>query len=720
MSDDADVEMLDMLPSTPRVNFHHSAPISVPPIAARPIPVSVAPSASRPPLTTLRSTSSSSSSRGTVGAYPAEAGDVEPHLVSGDEGEGSRSGENESASEDEEEGEGEGEEGDEGEEAEGEGEEGEDGEEAEEAEEAEEGDEETDSEEEDDDDSVVEIPPPGQREPSAKPLTTPPAAVPVTSVASASDLPAPPMTAESDMTAVGTDTTEATKASSSKPSSKAVKKKGRPRSPSPGTPPPPPPPPLQTIRLEIRLGGPENYEVDVRALARETGQRPPSPALPTTHLGKHYATDVEHEGGAGGDGTGEGGTGPPEGAKRKRKKKNHASEYYDTADPFIDDSELAIDDRHYFAQTKQQGFYVSSGEVALLKDKTPARKPKSKKSPAHEVPGGANGTHAKPDPARENPVLSSLSVSAALVGSRQPGAPEGKRRKNYTVVEENGKKRKVVDIRDFKPELQTAFDDLKAAISNQTWENKSKFPPTLKPLLAEVALKAVHLGEYDDDFFNLMPVLFPYNRFTMSKLIKRLVFVDHVKILTDEQEKLLAQLAALTKEGFPRAKEEWERAVVQWEKRQEKRSDGTPVAGGPGSDIKDEEMAEPSATANALSTASALDGGADDGGEGREEGAGGMAGRDAHPPAQKYRLTEEMKQIIWQLVLLSNECCRLENEKNELEGNNQIVSEQGTRKVLYQKIVASFPPGWLNSGQISRDVSAMKKKLEKEAMEAEG
>lgn len=45
------------------------------------------------------------------------------------------------------------------------------------------------------------------------------------------------------------------------------------------------------------------------------------------------------------------------------------SEYYDIHDPFIDDSELALDERTYFAQTKQQGFYVSSGEVALLKDK---------------------------------------------------------------------------------------------------------------------------------------------------------------------------------------------------------------------------------------------------------------------------------------------------------------------------------------------------------------
>ena len=51
------------------------------------------------------------------------------------------------------------------------------------------------------------------------------------------------------------------------------------------------------------------------------------------------------------------------------QRKNYASEFYDVADPFIDDSELAVDERTYFAQTKQTGFYVSSGEVALLKDK---------------------------------------------------------------------------------------------------------------------------------------------------------------------------------------------------------------------------------------------------------------------------------------------------------------------------------------------------------------
>ena len=45
-------------------------------------------------------------------------------------------------------------------------------------------------------------------------------------------------------------------------------------------------------------------------------------------------------------------------------------------------------------------------------------------------------------------------------------------------------------------------------------------------------------------------------------------------------------------------------------------------------------------------------------------GGGGKGGnRDTHPPQKRYRLTDQMKGIIWQLVCLSNECCRIENEK---------------------------------------------------------
>ncbi|KAF8883565.1 hypothetical protein BD779DRAFT_829028 [Infundibulicybe gibba] len=188
----------------------------------------------------------------------------------------------------------------------------------------------------------------------------------------------------------------------------------KPRSPSP-SPPPPPAPPLQTIRLTIRLGGPDNYEVDIAAIARANGLRPPTP-IPT----KRDTSDSEGE---------------PEpeqdGVKLKRKRKNAGTEYYDVSDPFIDDSELAVDERKFFAQTKQQGFYVSSGEVALLKDKTP-KKPK-KKQPIDPGPSNQDGTKDAP-------------ISLSDGESAQQTENAGQKRKRYVTLVEGGKKRKVVDI----------------------------------------------------------------------------------------------------------------------------------------------------------------------------------------------------------------------------------------------------------------------------------
>ena len=205
------------------------------------------------------------------------------------------------------------------------------------------------------------------------------------------------------------------------------------------SPTPPPvvrPPPLRTIRLEITLGGPENYEVDISRLALETGQReevleiakaadtsdseqePEVEASPATNIGKKKKVRTLF---------------PHNMTLTRVQRKNFNAEYYDTNDPFIDDSELAIDERKFFAQTKQRGFYVSSGQVALVKEKDKPMKPKSRVKISSSVPEGA----------RESPI--------AIDGSDdddhgEPAASAGQKRKRYISVVENGKKRKIVDI----------------------------------------------------------------------------------------------------------------------------------------------------------------------------------------------------------------------------------------------------------------------------------
>ena len=58
---------------------------------------------------------------------------------------------------------------------------------------------------------------------------------------------------------------------------------------------------------------------------------------------------------------------------------------------------------------------------------------------------------------------------------------------------------------------------------------KGKFPAEIKPLLSALAVQAIRQNEYNDNFFNLMPRIFPYNRFTMSVRITVVggYIVDH-------------------------------------------------------------------------------------------------------------------------------------------------------------------------------------------------
>ncbi|KAH8114999.1 hypothetical protein DFH11DRAFT_1508285 [Phellopilus nigrolimitatus] len=558
------------------------------------------------------------------------------------------------------------------------------------------------------------------------------------------------------------------------PSQKPKSTKAPKRSPSPELVPPPPPPRLRTIRLDIRLGGPDNYAVDIAQLARDTGQRSltPPPALKPESSDSEAEADDDAKGAKPGRGRGKGKAG---------KKKSLVAEYYDLNDPFIDDSELAVDERTYFAQTKQQGFYVSSGEVALLKDrardreserdveKSPVKKPKSKKNVvptiiplagSHAVSAAAASASAAAagasptDPFGPPPPLSNASSGDHLLpGTRETpiavsdteeakanGSANGLKRKASvdapSASQAGGKKkRKTVDIEMFHPDLQVALHELKVAIAAESFDQKGKFPPTLKPLLARVALKAIVCGEYNDNFFSLMPKLFIYNKFTMTKLIKRTVYADHQKLLVARQDELLEELRSIAEESFAKAQDEYEKNVQAWEKRMEKAK--TETTGGPGAASAEGTpvpgSATPSVNGSALLPPAAFDGGTESGmdvdappatgdKDGDKDGPSahmgmGHAHSSQHMPTKRYRLTERMRNIIWELVVLSNESCRIENEKNTLENSTVQVSEQGTRKVLYQKIVAAFPEGWMSSGQISREGNVMKKRFEAQQAE---
>jgi hypothetical protein len=174
--------------------------------------------------------------------------------------------------------------------------------------------------------------------------------------------------------------------------------------------------------------------------------------------------------------------------------------------------------------------------------------------------------------------------------------------------------------------------------------------------------------------------------------------------LIERQDALLAQLTQIANDGFSKAKEEWEKNLVLWgtdlpsfllvlvlspsllpvflfllllfvvvdsniypDKRQEKlRTEAAEASTGTGSAGPTRHPTEEMDVDGGNQPSGA--GGGTTGGDAAEGGKDGKDGKDhgQHPPAKRYRLTDTMKSIVWELVLLSNECCRLENEKKSV------------------------------------------------------
>ena len=84
--------------------------------------------------------------------------------------------------------------------------------------------------------------------------------------------------------------------------------------------------------------------------------------------------------------------------------------------------------------------------------------------------------------------------------------------------------------------------------STENWEPKGKFPPGIRPVLGAIALKAIMLNEYNDNFFNLMPRIFPYNRFTMS--VRTIPFWEFPRLKYSEYRNLSSAKYSLNTWNF--------------------------------------------------------------------------------------------------------------------------------------------------------------------------
>ncbi|KAK0532236.1 hypothetical protein OC835_003403 [Tilletia horrida] len=287
-------------------------------------------------------------------------------------------------------------------------------------------------------------------------------------------------------------------------------------------------------------------------------------------------------------------------------------------------------------------------------------------------------------------------------------------------VQANGKKHRYPCL-PVHPKLAQAFQELKEVVAKEPFEVKTKFPAYLKPPLVRTAKLALELGEYNDNFFNWLPTIFPYNRFTMMKLTKREFFEEHTNYYRDLQEENLAALKTLVERGLPHQKLEHDQAMQRWLDAGGQQAAAAPEAkpsgsGAPGALAGAGERSSPLTPVKA-SLVGAAGGDAvvvDD-----DDAAEGSKAENGEEPVKRWRWDEEMRAHLHTCITAENAMVELYNEKQSLENTNKPVSEMARRKALYKRI-ASFwaEDGWASTSIISREYTRTKSRYEKQAARA--
>ncbi|WFD30866.1 hypothetical protein MSPP1_001890 [Malassezia sp. CBS 17886] len=413
-------------------------------------------------------------------------------------------------------------------------------------------------------------------------------------------------------------------------------------------------------------------------------------------------------------------------------KKRRADEYdvgsYDTKDPFVDDSELRVDEPTHIVKTSSDGYYVAVGSVELAHTKGGSSsrsfadfrsaRPDGASASQHGSVGQINKLLAKRaasrrrdgrvagEPAQKGPErdaaqddalradtaataaapADSAGASAVATPPALPSAPRAPSPASAASAAHAGEpvstpteppaapaekaKKNKYPTRPVHPQLQQMFDQLRALAQRASFAVKTKFPPELKPPLVETAKLAVELDEYNENFFNYLPTIFPYNRFTMMKLTKREFFHKHMEYYTELQEEHLDRLYTLIRESFP--KQVAEHAAMAKGGRQD-----APA----GDDARD------------------------------ADGAGG------EELSKRFRWSEEMRDELFTVVTVENAMSEIRNEKLTLESAGDTYSEINARKALYKRI-ADFVPedGWLNTTNVSREYGQLKKRRDRDVI----
>ncbi|KAF9915896.1 hypothetical protein BX616_005115 [Lobosporangium transversale] len=213
--------------------------------------------------------------------------------------------------------------------------------------------------------------------------------------------------------------------------------------------------------------------------------------------------------------------------------------------------------------------------------------------------------------------------------------------------------------------VQEAYNIVADLARKETWEHKSKFPPHIKEPLwncAKIALRTRSSGYMlKDDFFLHLQEVFPYNKFTLRKLIYKQVLPEWIAELEEEKTKAMEQFSKRVK-------------MIS------KAYNLTDIENAP----------------------SDKDG----------DGDTNMNGEEVK---RKFPWTQDLRMLLWETM---EKIMEIYYARQELRTVDDSVPAQNTdsktRKDTYQLLLQSFPVGWMTSYEISRQYSQLKEKVQKQ------
>ncbi|KAI8985272.1 hypothetical protein BDB01DRAFT_789524 [Pilobolus umbonatus] len=371
---------------------------------------------------------------------------------------------------------------------------------------------------------------------------------------------------------------------------------------------------------------------------------------------------------------------------------------YDFEDPFIDDSDMLMNEPGSPVESTINGFFVYTGPLdgnSIIEKKPkkttkgkeksvtvqkkekprPKKEEEGKKSIQSTVAAMAAALAAVTLPSTvksKKPIVSPLLKAESKVSIKKPisANPIKKKKKadkeDSKVIKgdsEKKKKNEIVELQPLDPEVLALVEKIRKDATLENFENKAKFPPNLKPTVLEAGLVTLRKFKTIDDnlVFHLMTIL-PYNRFTLKKFLT----TKAGQLRVDELQQEIDELAILLKQTIDRMMPEQQRQF-------------------------NEKIASTPTNVEIVK----LD--------------------EDERPTPKFRCNDEVRKILYDIIQTEEQSIYVSNQiailRDYPERPEVVLNESKARKSMYQRLLSCWPEGWMNTYEMSRQYSQYKAKV---------